>query len=188
MKKMFFLAIVVLAFLGCSLNSLYVNPQSGFVYDPDYQSVDWGSLAGRDIPYTSFEDQGLFLVAVGNNVYFIPSAYFFENIYDHELPLRFYPSQYFCDQWGIGGYNSIWDRYYFHNYRNDYRPHYNYYSYHKNYHSNFLLHQDEFKRLKNQKGDRFKSGHSTFHSVPRFMKNNHSSNTSGNSNKKRDNH
>lgn len=194
MKKMFLLAFVVLAFLVCDLYSQpggmrrHVNPQAGYVYDPDYQSLDWGSLAGRDIPFTSFEDQGLYLVVVGHNVYFVPSDFFFENIYDRDLSLRFYPAQHFYDWWGINSYNFIWDRYYFHNHRNNYRPHYNYYRDHRNYRSNFLLHQDEFRRLRNQRGDRFHSGHSTSRSGPGFMRDNHSSNSSRNFRKKRDNH
>ena len=194
MKKMLFIVFVVLVFLGCCLNSQaaverrYIHPQSGFGYDPDYRSVDWGSLRGRDIPFTSFEDQGLYLVVVKHNVYFVPSDFFFENIYDLDLPLQFYPAQHFCDWWGINSYNFIWDRYYFHNHRNYYRPHYNYYLDHRNYHSNFLLHQNEFRRLRKQRGNRFNSGHSDFHSYPQFMRDHHSENTPGNFKKKRDDH
>ena len=194
MKKTFFSAFVAFAFLVCGLNGRaavsqkYAHPQSGFVYIPDYRSVAWGELAGRDIPFTSFEDQGIYLVVVGHNVYFVPSDFFFEDIYDRDLSLRFYPAQHFCDWWGANGYNFVWDRYYFHNHRNYYRPRYNYYRDHRNYHSNFLLHQNEFRRLRRQRGNRFLSGHSNFHSDPPFMRDHHSENPSGYYKKKRANH
>lgn len=194
MKKMFFLAFVAFAFLVCGLNGhaavsqRTVHAQSGFVYNPDYRSVDWGDLRGRDVPFTSFEDQGIYLVVVRHNVYFIPSDFFFENIYDLDLPLRFYPAQHFCDWWGVSGYNFIWDRYYFYNHRTYYRPHYNYYLDHRNYQSNFLLHQNEFRRLRKQRGNRFNTGHSDFHSYPPFMRDHHSENNPGYFRKKRDNH
>ena len=192
MKKRFCFAFVLLAFLGCCLYSQarvgqrYGHPQPGYAYDSDYRSVDWGSLGGRDIPFTSFEDQGLYLVVVRHNVYFIPSDFFFENIYDLDLSLRFYPAQHFCDWWGINSYNFIWDRYYFHNHRNYYRPHYNYYRDHRSYRSNFLIHQDEFRRMRKQRGNRFNSGHSDFHSGPQFMRDQHSENRSEDFRKKRD--